>query len=106
MDLFGAAASAFTSGQGPTAAIKGLFLQWVSGPDAAGKLDAILREHNLPFSSAQVLGLLRSSGLIEDRDGGVVGTAKLQEPGFDISSLLQGQGGAGGALGGIGKLFG
>lgn len=103
MDLFGAAASAFTSGQGPTHAIKGLFLQWVSGPDVAGKLDAILREHNLPFSSEQVLGLLRSSGLIEDRDGGVVGTAKLQEPGFDVSHLLQGEVGA---LGGIGKLFG
>ncbi len=104
MDLFGAAASAFTSGH--THAIKGLFVQWVSGPDVAGKLDSILREHNLPFSSEQVLGLLRSSGLIENRDGGVVGTAKLQEPGFDISSLLQGQGGEGGALGGIGKLFG
>lgn len=106
MDLFGAAMSAVSGGSGPVDAIKNLFGQWVSGPEAVGKLDAILREHGLPFSGEQALGVLRGAGFLQERDGGLEGTAKLQEAHHEIPGLLQGLAGEGSPLGGLGKLFG
>ena len=94
-----------SSSGGVVGAVQGLLSKLVSNAEVTAKLDAILKEHNIPVTSQQVLGFLKEKGMVEQRDQGVIGTpalGNLQEllPQL-LGSLSGGAGGLGGGLGGL-----
>ncbi len=91
---------------GVVGAVQGLLSQLVSNTEVTSKLDAILKEHGIPVSAEQVLGFLRQQNMVEDKDGGVVGTPALSGLREQIPQLLAKFAGANGGAGGLGGLLG
>lgn len=91
---------------GVVGAVQGLLSQLVSNTEVTAKLDSILKEHGIPVSAEQVLGFLRQQNMVEDRDGGVVGTPALSGLQEQIPQLLAKFAGSNGAAGGLGGLLG
>lgn len=110
MSFFDSALSAIGQTQGGggfSGALQGLFAQTVAHSELAGKLDALLQEHSIPLSSAQLLGFLKDQGMVEHGEDGVTGTPSLGNIQEHLPQLLSGiagsAGGLGGLLGGLGR---